>query len=143
MDWLTNPNVAPILTALSVAIVAFIGAVGAYGVAAFNARTAQLKDVQQVAAVHAAAATAAGRLDTLIDQRKISVAQITPDSPVVQALVRDAIASVPDSVAAQKVTPESLARIVVGQVNTSEREPSPQTAPAPHPIPVSTIGQSP
>ena len=86
--------------------------------AAFQARThIQLTD-QQRATVIGAVNTAAGTLETKLDQGVLSVAHINVGNASVQAEAQAAINAVPQAMAALQMTPDSVARMIVGKVDT-------------------------
>jgi hypothetical protein len=127
-DILLSPLLTPILTAIGLAIGAVITALAGWAIAEFQARTKILLTTQQIASVHAAADTLAGRAETLLDQKVMSVADIHVDNPVIARLAQEAIDSVADAAKAQGVTPESMAKIAVGRIDTGVRSVIPDAA---------------
>ena len=86
--------------------------------AAFEARTKiQLTD-QQRATVLGAVTTAAGMLETRLDQGAMVDAHINVGNATVQAEAQAAINAVPQAMAALQMTPDSVARMIVGKVDT-------------------------
>ena len=116
-----SPLISPILQAIGLVLGAVITAFAYWAIAAFQARTKILLTTQQIASVHAAADTLAGRAETLLDQKVMSVADIHVDNPVIAKLAQEAIDSVADAAKAQGVTPESMAQIAVGKIDTGMR----------------------
>lgn len=76
---------------------------------------------QQRASIYHAVDTAAGLVQTELDQGKISVADLKPEHPAVQAEAIAALRSVPDAAEAQNATVEFMARKIVAQVDTSPK----------------------
>jgi hypothetical protein len=92
-----------------------------WAIVAYQKRTGIALTDQQRAAVQAALTTAAGIIETKIDQGSLSVADLTPAHPAVVAAAWAAIDRVPDSAAAQGLTAQAAAEIVVGKVRTGPR----------------------
>jgi hypothetical protein len=89
--------------------------------AEYRRRTGNDIDAKQIASAQSAMTTAAGLIQTMLDQKKITVAEVTPGNEKVIAQVKDALLSVSDSAAAQGLTVENAARIVVAKVDTSPK----------------------
>lgn len=115
----------PVLTALLVAIGGVLTVlVRAYVpriIAVFEQATSIKLTEQQRAAIYAAAETAKGIIQTKLDQGIIQVAHVTTDNAVVMEQARAALTRVPGAAAAQNVTPEQMAAIVVGRVDTTPK----------------------
>lgn len=99
-------------------VVLINGVVVPWAIVAYQKRTGVQVTDQQRAAVQAALVTAAGIIQTKMDQRVLSVAEIKPENPIVLAEAGAALATVPISAAAEGTTQAVAARIIVGQVNT-------------------------
>jgi hypothetical protein len=111
-----TPIVQPIITVLGIVITALLWK----AVTAFEARTGiQLTD-QQRAIVLGSIQTAVGKVETKLDQKILSVGQVTVDNPTVKAEAASAIAAVPDAAAALGMTVDGVARMIVGHTSTSE-----------------------
>lgn len=104
--------------------------------AAFQMRTGiQLTD-QQRATIQGAVATAAGSLETKLDQGLIRVADVHVANPTVAAEAQAAINAVPAAMAALGMTPDSVARMIVGKTDTAVMTRGlPVAAPVPPPAP--------
>ena len=76
---------------------------------------------QQRATVIGAVQTAAGNLETKIDQGVMSVSQVHIADPTVGAQAQAAINAVPNAMAALGMTPDSVARMIVGATDTTPR----------------------
>jgi len=116
-----SPIITPILQVIGLVIAGVIAAYVPKAIAAFMARTGVQMTAQQQATVLGAAQTAAGRIETLLDQRALAVAEVKTDNPTVVQLAQEAVAAVPLAAAALGVTPEGIARIIVGKVDTLAR----------------------
>jgi hypothetical protein len=128
-DGVSTLDLSPILTPLTqIAGIAITGLLAIYipkALAAFQARTGiQLTD-QQRATVLGAVQTAAGNLETKLDQGVIKVAQINVNNPAIQAQAQAAINAVPDAMKALNMTPDSVARMIVGKADTGSHGPQP------------------
>jgi hypothetical protein len=132
-----SPIITPILQVIGLVIAGVIAAYVPKAIAAFMARTGVQMTAQQQATVLGAAQTAAGRIETLLDQRALAVAEVKTDNPTVVQLAQEAVAAVPLAAAALGVTPEGIARIIVGKVDTLARV-APAPAPAAQPQGAST-----
>jgi hypothetical protein len=113
-----TPVVQPLLAVAGAVIATELAIYVPKAVAAFEARTGiQLTD-QQRATVIGAVNTAAGTLETKLDQGVLSVAHINVGNASVQAEAQAAINAVPQAMAALQMTPDSVARMIVGKVDT-------------------------
>lgn len=120
---MSSVDLSPILTPLTqVAGIVLTGLIAIYvpkALAAFQARTGiQLTD-QQRATVLGAVQTAAGTIETKLDQGVVKVAQIHVADAAVQTQAQAAINAVPDAMKALGMTPDSVARMIVGKVDTA------------------------
>jgi len=94
-----------------------------WGILAYQRRTGVQVTDQERASVYAALTTAAGILQTQLDQGLIQISDINANNKSVMVEARAALARVPDSAAAQGVSPAAAAAIVVGRVDTSSKGP--------------------
>jgi hypothetical protein len=117
---------APDITAIVQPIFAVIGTVIAgllaiyvpRAVATFEIRTRiQLTD-QQRAMVLGAVRTAAGMIETALDQGAVRLGHVDVTNPAVRAEAVSAINAVPKAAAALNLTVDSMARMIVGAVDT-------------------------
>ena len=113
------PVVQPVLEIVGTVAAAVIAAYVPVALAAFQKRTGIVLTSQQQAAVQAAAQNAAGRIETLLDQRALSVAHVSVGDPAIQAEANAVIGYLPEAAAALGVTPETVAAMIVGKVNTA------------------------
>jgi hypothetical protein len=127
-DIALSPLLSPILTAIGLAIGAVVTALAGWAIAEFQARTKILLTTQQIASVHAAADTLAGRAETLLDQKAMSIADIHVDNPVIARLAQEAIDGLGAVATAQGVTPEWMAKTAVGKIDTGVRSVLPDAA---------------
>ena len=116
---MTAADWAPVIQAITTALVGIIAALAAWAISEFRARTNVQRTDQERAAIYSALQTAAGNLRAQLDQGRIRIGDIRPDSPAVIAQALAALARVPDSATAQKTTPAAAAEIIVGRVPTS------------------------
>lgn len=116
MDW--TPVILAIIAATGVVLNALIAVLVPYAVAAFQARTKIILDTRQIQSIHDAATTAAGLITTQLQQGAIRLTQVTPTSDLVVTAAKVALATVPDSAAAQKVTPQQMARLITARADT-------------------------
>jgi hypothetical protein len=114
-----TPIVQPVLEIVGTVAAAVIAAYVPMALAAFQKRTGIVLTANQQAAVQAAAQNAAGRIETLIDQKALSVAHVSVGSPTIQAEAQAVIGYLPEAAAALGVTPDSVAAMIVGKVNTA------------------------
>lgn len=121
MDW--TPIFQAIIAALGTIITALAAIYVPRAIAAFERRTGVQVTDQQRAAIYHAIETGAGMLQTQLDQGRLKIGDITPNSPAVVDAAKAALARVPDSAAAQAVSVASAAAILVGRVDTSPLAP--------------------
>jgi hypothetical protein len=114
-----TPIIQPILTAAGVVVTGVLAIYVPKAIAAFQARTGIMLTDQQRATVTGAINTGAGILETDLDKGAISVAHINVTSDAVATQARAVINAVPTAAAALGMTPESVARIIVGAVDTA------------------------
>ena len=119
---MTAADFAPVIQGVATVLATIVTALAAIyvprAIAAFELRTGISLTDQQRATVIGAAATAAGIIQTKIDQGLIKVADVNVNSPTVRAEAIAAVLRVPDSAAALKTTPDAMAAIIVGKVDT-------------------------
>lgn len=92
-----------------------------WAISAYQKRTGVQITDQQRAAVYSAMDTAKGILQTQLDQGKIKVSDIHPNSPVVVEAAQAALDRVPDSAKAQGMELQAAAQIVASRVDTSPK----------------------
>lgn len=119
---------------LASAVIATLFAIyGPKAVAAFEKWTNTQWTEQQRQIVLSAAQTAAGNIETAIDQKRMTVADVYKDHDIVQTQVK-AVAARPPVIAAMSaldMDSKYLSHIVVGKVNTGNRAPvAVETVPA-------------
>lgn len=127
----------PVLEMIALVIAGLITRYVPRALDAMEKRTGiQLTD-QQRAKVLGAVQTAAGIVETDIDRKAMSLAQVHVDDPVIRAQAAAVIAAVPQAAAALGVTEAGVARMIVGAANTGPRaapvQPQPAQA-APNPL---------
>jgi hypothetical protein len=127
------PIVQPILAAAGAVIAGLLAIYVPKGLAAFQARTGILITDQQRATILGAVQTAAGVLETDIDKGVLAVSHIHASNPAVLAQAQTVIATVPLAAASLGMTPEGVARMIVGAVDTGSRT---------HPTVATTTGGS-
>ena len=88
---------------------------------AFEKRTGIHLTEQQRQTMLGSVQTAAGIIETQIDQGLLQVAHVRIDNPVVLAQARAAMNAVPQAAAALGMTTDSVARMIVGAVDTGSR----------------------
>lgn len=120
-----TPIVQPILAALGLVITGLLGVYVPKAISAFEKRTGIMLTDQQRATMLGAVQTAAGVLETDLDKGALKVAHISVSNPAVLAQASAAIAAVPVAAAALGVTPDSVARMIVGAVDTASHSPTP------------------
>ncbi len=117
MDW------TPIIQATGEIVVALIGAFGVVlankAIAAFEARTHVQLTEQQRAAVLGAVQTAAGMVKLELT-KGMPIAAVHENNTAIQAIATKATAGVQESIAALGVTPEGLAKMIVGKVGNEQ-----------------------
>ena len=116
-----TPILQPILTAIGLVIAGLIAAYVPKAIAAFEARTGIQIAAQQQAALVQAVQAAAGTIETRIDQKAMSVADVHVANPAVVALANEAIANAGAIAGATGLTPDSVARMIVGATDTGAR----------------------
>ena len=122
-----TPIAQPILAIAGTVLTGLAAIYVPKAIAAFQARTGIELTDQQRATVIGAVNTAAGMLETKLDQGVIQVAHVNVGNAAVQAEAQAAINAVPQAMAALQMTPDSVARMIVGATNTKP----PATTPAP------------
>lgn len=126
-------DLTPILqTLVAIAATVLTGLAGIYvpkAIAAFQERTGVVLTENQRQTILGAVQTAAGVLETKLDQGAIAVAHVNVTDPRVQDIARQAINAVPVAAAALGMTVDSVARMVVGAVDTGSHgaTPAPST----------------
>lgn len=107
---------------LQVAMPLVTGIVVPWAIMAYQRRTnVQITD-QRRAAIMGAFTTAAGIIQTKLDQGLLKVSDITASNPTIMAESTAALERVPVAAAAEKTTPYAGAAIIVGRVDTSQKE---------------------
>ena len=118
-------NLAPIMQPITDAAAFVIAGLLTYyvpkAVAAFEVRTGIILSTQQKDTIRGAVKTAAGQIETLIDQEVMSVADVHTENPTVIALADAALRAVPDAMSALGMTAPSVAKMIVGAVDTGSR----------------------
>lgn len=108
--------VQPLVEIAGAAIAAFAAVLAQKAIAAFEARTkVQLTD-QQKATVMGAVQTAAGMVKLEMSKGTIALSDVHIANPTVAEIAKIATAGVQESIAALGVTPEGVAKMVVGKV---------------------------
>ena len=115
------PIVQPVLAVAGTVIAGVLAIYIPLGLSAFTRRTGIILTDQQRATVIGAVNTAKGMLETDIDNGVISAAHINVSNPVVLAQALSVINAVPTAATALGVTPDSVARMIVGAVDTTPR----------------------
>jgi hypothetical protein len=119
------PIVQPIIAAAGAVITGLLAIYVPKAIAAFEARTEIVLSAQQQDTIRGAVKTAAGQIETLIDQEVMSVADVHTENPTVIALADAALRAVPDAMSALGMTPASVAKMIVGAVDTGSRVAAP------------------
>lgn len=114
-----TPIVQPIIAVVGTVIAGFLAVYVPRAIAAFETRTGIMLTDQQRAIVAGAIKTAAGVIETDLDKGAMSISHVNVNSAAIQDQANAAIAAVPKAAAALGVTPDSVARMIVGAVNTS------------------------
>ncbi len=118
-----TPIIQPILAVIGAVIASVLAIYIPKALAAFQARTGiQLTD-QQRATVLGAVQTAAGVVETKLDQKALSVAQVTVRDPIIRAEALQVIVAVPNAAAALGMTVDGVSRMIVGKVDTAAHGP--------------------
>lgn len=126
-----TPIVQSVMAVGIAAVAVLIQHYGPPALAAFQARTGIALTDQQRAAVLGAVSTAAGVIETDIDRGALSIAHVHVGNQSVLLQAQSAINAVPNAAAALGLTPDAVARMIVGQVDTGSRtSAAPVTAPA-------------
>lgn len=110
--------IQPILAAVGAIIAGFIASYAPKALAAFQDRTKIQLTENQRQTILGAVRTAAGKLETQLDQGILKAGHITVSNPAVAKEVQAAINAAPGAMAALDMTPEKVASMVVGSVNT-------------------------
>jgi len=111
----------PILEVIGLTIAGIITAYLPKAIAAFEARTGVQLSAQQKDTIRGAVQTAAGEIETQIDQKVLSVANVKISDPAIQAKAQAAISAVPGAMSALGMTPASVAKMIVGATDTRSR----------------------
>ena len=80
---------------------------------------------QQIAAFTAAVQTAAGVVETMIDQKAMSVAHVTVTNDGIRAQAQAIVDAAPEAAAMLNLTEAGVAKMIVGAVDTGSRTPAP------------------
>lgn len=136
---MTAADLAPISQAIGAAGAAILLALVGWGISAFQKRTGIILTDQQKASVKGSAETAAGIIQTKLDQGLMKLADVKTDDAQVRSEAQAAIDRVPDSATALKTTPEAMAAIIVGRVDTTPKVPQTIVVAAP-PAPTAALG---
>jgi hypothetical protein len=124
----TAVNFAPILQPIFQAIGIAIGIIltGLFGwlLKILQDRTGIQFTVQQQATMLQGVLAAKGTVETRMDQKIMSVSEVHINNPEIRDLAKEVIANAPTAAAALGVTPDSVARSIVGMVDTSSRTPA-------------------
>jgi hypothetical protein len=118
-----SPILTPIFQVVGIAVSGIIAIYIPKALAAFQARTGIQLTEQQRATVLGAVQTAAGTLETKLDQGVVNVAQIHIEDASVREQAQKAINAVPNAMASLGMTPDSVARMIVGKVDTAAHGP--------------------
>lgn len=95
------------------------GVVVPWAIVAYQTRTGVQVTDQQRAAIQNAAKTTAGIVETMLDQKTMPIASVTPDNKTILDLATAAVGRVPAAASAQNTTPEEMAALVVGLADTT------------------------
>ena len=118
-----TPILTPIIQIVGIVVGVLVTAYVPIAIAAFQKRTGIELTDQQRATVLGAVQTAAGTLETKLDQGIMSVSQVHVADAEVRDQAQKAINAVPDAMKALGMTPDSVARIIVGKVDTATHGP--------------------
>ena len=118
------PFLQPILSTLGLIIAGLIASYIPKAIAAFETYTSLKIDDHARAALVQAVQAAAGTVETRIDQKLMSVAQVHVANPAVRALAQEAIDNASAVSASVGVTSEAVARMIVGATDTLSRIPT-------------------
>ncbi len=110
-----------LLTIVGIVITALVTLYAPRAIAAVEGILHIKLDDQQRQAVYNAIETGRGQLETMIDQGRLKVSDITTSNETVRDVASDALKRVPDSADAQKMTISSATEILVGRVDTSPK----------------------
>lgn len=113
-----TPIVQPILALAGTAIAGLLAVYVPKAISAFEKRTGIMLTDQQRATVMGAVQTAAGVIETDLDKGALAISHVNISNSAIRAQATAAIAAVPDAAAALGVTPDSVARMIVGAVDT-------------------------
>lgn len=94
-----------------------------WAIAEYRKRTGIELTTQQIATFQSAAQTVTGLVENKLAQGELTVADVHPDNPTIQALAADAIARIPATAAALGSGASELAAIATARVNTSPPAP--------------------
>lgn len=123
-----SPIIQPCLEVAGLVLGAIITTYIPKALAAFQARTGIALTDQQRAVVLGAVQTGAGELETMIDQKALTVDRIHVDNQAVLVKAQAALAAVPVAMQALGMTEAGVAKMIVAKVDTGSRTPA---APAP------------
>ena len=118
-----SPILTPIIQIVGIVVGVLVTAYVPIAIAAFQKRTGIELTAQQRATVLGAVQTAAGTLETKLDQGVMRVSQVHVEDAEVRDQAQKAINAVPDAMNALGMTPDSVARIIVGKVDTAAHGP--------------------
>lgn len=116
-DW--APVIQPIVEIAVTLIGAFGVVLARQAIAAFEARTHVQLTEQQRATVIGAVQTAAGMVKLEL-AKGLPLSEVHPSSSAIQAIASTATAGVMESIAALGVTPEGVAKMIVGRVGNEQ-----------------------
>jgi hypothetical protein len=120
-----TPIVQPIIATAGAVITGLLAYYVPKAIAAFEARTGIVLSAQQQDTIRGAVKTAAGQIETLIDQQTMRVLDVHTKNPTVIALANAALHAVPDAMNALGMTQDSVAKMIVGAVDTGSRVAAP------------------
>src|ERR1035437_4184994 len=115
----------PLLQLAGIVLTGLIALYLPRAIAAFEARTGIQFTEQQKATILSGAQAAKGTVETRIDQKIMSVSEVHIDNPEIRYLAHEVIDNAPAAAAAIGATPDSVARSIVGMVDTGSRTPAP------------------
>ena len=130
-----TPVFQPVLETAGLAVAGLIGIYVPKCLAAFEARTGIMLSEQQRQVVLGAVQTAAGVIETRLDQGAMQLAHIDVGNPAVLAEAHALLSAVPEAGRAMGLTPDAVARMIVGRIDTASRMPA-----APVAVPVAAPG---
>jgi hypothetical protein len=125
----------PILTVLGTIITGLLVIYVPKALDAFQKWAGVQLTEQQRQTILGSVQTAAGKIETKLDQSLLNVSHVTVDNPIIRQEAQSAIAAVPTAAAALGMTEDSVARMIVGRVDTATHGTVPVTT---QPAPIST-----